>query len=282
MIGYHVPIKHTFLNSIQEPHQISKIRAFQLFVRNPRQLRIVEFKEIQAKECKEYIHQHHLFLVVHATYLLNSATKENYDTKILSAMNDLLYAEKIGAIGSVFHVGKHLTLSIEEGIENMYQFISEIIQRLQEVKSKAIYILETCASSGTELLCDLQDFGAFYHRFSKQQQQNIKICIDTCHIFASGYSLNTKRDAMVFVKIVQQYIGWNNVCVIHLNDSKKECGSHVDRHENLCKEDDSGFQYFVRYVHRLKIPLILETPHDDHNMYEVYQKDLDKIHQWLV
>jgi len=287
MIGYHVPIiKKSFKKSIEEPHKISHINSFQLFVRNPRQLKLVEYKEEEAKECKEYIKKNNLFVVAHATYLLNSAIKENWENKIDSALNDLIYAEKIGALGSVFHVGKHLKLSVEEGVENMYQFISTVINKLQEMNSSSIYILETCAACGTELLSNLKDFGEFYHRFNKKQRENLKICIDTCHVFSAGYSLKSEEDSEKFIQIVQKYIGWNNVLVIHLNDSKKDCGCHVDRHENLCKgfickDDESGLKYFVRFCVSKNISLILETPHDSHNMYQIYNEELKKINNWL-
>jgi len=287
MIGYHVPIiKKSFKKSIEEPHKKSNINAFQLFVRNPRQLKIVDYKEIEAEECKKYIEDNHLFVVSHATYLLNSATKDNFENKIESCLNDLIYAEKIGAHGSVFHVGKHLKQSVQEGIDNMYSFISTVIEKLQEMNSKSIYILETCASCGTELLSDLKDFGEFFHKFTDKQKENLKICIDTCHVFSAGYSLKNENDSIQFIEIVHKYIGWNNILLIHLNDSKKDCGCHVDRHENLCKgcigkEDDSGFRYFVNYCFQKNIPLVLETPYDDHNMYEIYNEDLDKIRYWI-
>ena len=287
MLGYHVPIiKKSFKKSIEEPHKKSNINAFQLFVRNPRALKIVEYKEKEALECKNYVIENNLFLVSHATYLLNSATKDNFEHKVASAINDLIYAEKIGALGSVFHVGKHLKLNVEEGIDNMFMYISTVIEELQNINSKSIYILETCAKCGTELLSDLKDFGAFYHRFNSKQKENLKICIDTCHVFSAGYSLKSEKDAILFTEIVSEYIGWENVLMIHLNDSKKDCGCKVDRHENLClgcigKDDDSGFRYFVNHCFNLKIPLILETPHDDNNMYEIYAQDLEKVNNWL-
>ena len=287
MLGYHVPIiKKSFKKSIEEPHKKSNINAFQLFARNPRQMRIVEYKEKEASECKKYVEDNNLFLVSHATYLLNSATLDNFDIKVESALNDLIYAEKLGAIGSVFHVGKHLKQTPSEGIEIMFSYICTVINRLQEVNSKSIYILETCASCGTELLSDLKDFGIFYHRFNDKQKENIKICIDTCHVFSAGYSLKSEVDAIQFIELIEEYIGWSNVVVIHLNDSKKDCGCHVDRHENLCcgfigKTDDTGLRYFTKYCYSLKIPMILETPHDDTNMYEIYEKDLKKVYTWI-
>jgi deoxyribonuclease-4 len=287
MIGYHVPIiKKSFKKSIEEPHKKSNITSFQLFARNPRQLKVVEYKEKEALECKNYIEENNLFLVSHATYLLNSGTRDNWEQKKESALNDLIYAEKIGAKGSVFHVGKHLKQSINEGIEIMFEFISEVIEELQKNNSKSIYILETCAACGTELLSNLKDFGDFYHRFNDKQKENIKICIDTCHVFSAGYSLKSEEDSISFIEIVEEYIGWNNVMVIHLNDSKKDCGCHVDRHENLCvgcigKNDESGLKYFVRYCYERKIPLILETPYEENKMYETYEKDLEKIRKWI-
>lgn len=287
MYGYHVPIiKKSFKKSIEEPRIKSNINAFQLFVRNPRQLKLVEYNEQNAIECKNYVKENNLFLVSHATYLLNCGTKENWELKKASALNDLIYAEKIGAIGSVFHVGKYLKQTIQEGIENMYMFISEVIEELQKINSKSIYILETCAACGTELLSNLKDFGDFYHRFTDKQKENLKICIDTCHVFAAGYSLKSELDAIQFIEIVEESIGWNNVVVIHLNDSKKDCGCKVDRHENLCvgcigDKDESGFKFFVNHCYQLNIPMILETPYEESNMYETYEKDLNKIKNWI-
>ena len=286
MLGYHVLKQKTFKQSIEEPHKISNINAFQIFARNPRQLKNVEIKIHEAEDCKKYVLENNLFLVSHATYLLNSATRDNWEIKISSALNDLEYAEKLGALGSVFHVGKHLKQSVQEGTEIMFQFISEVITKLQEINSKSIYILETCASCGTELLADLKDFGAFYHRFTDKQCENLKICIDTCHVFSAGYSLKSEQDALVFIELVQNHIKWENVCVIHLNDSKKDCGCHVDRHENLCvgcigKDDESGLKYFVKFCYSRNIPLILETPHNDVDIYEVYNIDLGKVQEWI-
>ena len=287
MIGYHVPIiKKSFKKSIEEPHITSKINAFQLFVRNPRQLKLVEYKEKEADECKKYVMENNLFLVSHATYLLNSATKDKWDEKISSALNDLIYAEKVGAVGSVFHVGKHLKQTVDEGTQIMYEFICEVIQKLHAMNSKSIYILETSAGCGTELLCNMDDLGQFYHRFTDLQKENLKICIDTCHVFSSGYSLKSENDCNIFTNVVEDTIGWSNVILIHLNDSKKDCGCRVDRHENLCmgcisKDDEDGLKYFVKHCYDLKIPLVLETPHDDNNMYEIRDRELEKIKEWI-
>ena len=285
-IGYHAPvIKKSFKKSIEACHITSNINAFQIFIRSPLRLQIVEINHKEAELCLNYVKNNDLFLVSHASYLFNFASLDKYDDKINSALNDLYYAEKIGAIGSVFHVGKHTTLTEQEGIENMYKYISNIIQILQDTNSNSIFILETSAGCGTELLHDVNKLGLFYHRFNEIQKKNLKICVDTCHVFSSGYSLKSINDAQQFIDTIEKSIKWSNICLIHLNDSKKDCGCRVDRHENLCvgcitKDDPSRMKYFVNFCVNKKIPIILETPYDD-NMYETYNKDLNIIYDWL-
>jgi deoxyribonuclease-4 len=287
-IGYHTPIKNkSFQKSIETCHKKSNINAFQIFIRSPLRLQIVEINEKEAEKCLNYIKENNLFLVSHASYLFNFGTLEKYEDKINSALNDLYYAEKIGAIGSVFHVGKHLKLTEEEGIENMYKYISNIIQILQDTNSNSIFILETSAGCGTELLFDVNKLGLFFHKFSEIQKKNLKICIDTCHVFSSGYSLKNIEDAQKFIDIIEKSIGWSNVCLIHLNDSKKGCGCRVDRHENLCvgcitKDDPNGMKLFVNFCVNKNIPIVLETPYEnDDVMFETYNKDLKIIYDWI-
>jgi deoxyribonuclease-4 len=286
-IGYHIPVKKSlFKTSIELCHTTSGINCFQIFIRSPLRLQIVEINEKEAEKCAKYIKDNNIFLFSHASYLFNFATLDNYESKINSALNDLFYAEKIGAFGSVFHVGKHLKLTEEQGIDNMYRYISNIIHTLQEKESKSIFILETAAGCGTELLYNISDLGSFYNKFSEKEKQNLKICIDTCHVFSSGYSLINEKDAQRFIDLVQTSINWDNVCLIHLNDSKKGCGCKVDRHENFCKgcitkDDQSGMKLFVNFCSKKRIPLILETPHDENNMFETYHKDLAIINNWI-
>jgi len=283
MFGYHVSIKKSFKKSIEDAHKTANINAFQIFISSPLQMKLSSHTDEEAEECKKYIMDNNLFLVSHATYLINSATKDKWDHKIAVALSDLLYAEKMGALGSVFHVGKHLKQNINDSVQNMFEFISEVIAMLQEQNSKSLYILETPAACGTELLSDLEDFGNFYHKFTQKQKENLKICIDTCHIFSAGYSIKSQFDTEQLITIVETYIGWSNVAVIHLNDSKKNCGCHVDRHENLCygcigKDDESGLKYFVKHCFEHNIPMILETP-DDNDKY--HTEELVKIRTYV-
>ena len=285
MYGFHISIeKKSFKKSVEQNHKLYNINAIQLFARNPRQLKVVEYRNEDAEECRKYVSENNLFLVSHATYLLNSANITNQSEETInSALNDLIYAEKLGAIGSVFHVGKHLKLSKEEGLDNMFKSISTIIQNLQDNNIKSIYILETSSGAGTELLSKIDDLGKFYHRFTDKQKENIKICIDTCHVFAAGYMLNSESDSQNFIDIVEEHISWKNVILLHLNDSKKGCDCHVDRHENIgegciSKESDAGLAHLSRHCAKNSIAIILETPFS----HFIRSGELQRIKEWIT
>ena len=278
MYGFHISIeKKSFKKRVEQNHKLYNINAIQLFARNPRQLKVVEYRNEDAEECRKYVSENNLFLVSHATYLLNSANITNQSEETInSALNDLIYAEKLGAIGSVFHVGKHLKLSKEEGLDNMFKSISTIIQNLQDNNIKSIYILETSSGAGTELLSKIDDLGKFYHRFTDKQK-------NTCHVFAAGYMLNSESDSQNFIDIVEEHISWKNVILLHLNDSKKGCDCHVDRHENIgegciSKESDAGLAHLSRHCAKNSIAIILETPFS----HFIRSGELQRIKEWIT
>ena len=284
MIGYHVTIVNkSFQKTIKIAYEKSDIKSFQLFCRNPRSSRNVKYNLEEADKCKQYIEDNSLFLVTHGGYIINTSNNENFDEKVDSIMNEMIYSEKIGAIGTVYHVGKYVKLEPEIAIENMYNFISKVIDKLQEENSKLYYILETSSNSGTELLSNIEDLGNFYERFSNKQKENFKICLDTCHVFSAGYQIDDKEECKNFINLVEKSIGWNNICVVHLNDCKKKCGCCADRHENIgkgfiSKESFEGMKLLINHCLKKNIPMILETPHDEYNIYDIHNKELKYIY----
>ena len=283
MFGFHASLNSkSFKDCIELNHNLYNIKAFQIFVRNPRQSKIIKINEKKANDCKKYILDNNIFLVSHGSYIINSANIDNWEHNIESTINELMYSEQIGALGSVFHVGKHLKLSVEEGENNMFEFISIVIEKLQNDIINSLYILETSAGQGTELLSNIISLGKFYNRFSEKQKESLKICIDTCHVFSAGYSLKSCDDAQNFINLIQENIGWENIALLHLNDSLKDCNCKVDRHHNLgegfiSKDDESGLKTICKHCHINKIPIILETPHDHFKRVN----ELKKINDWI-
>jgi deoxyribonuclease-4 len=136
-----------------------------------------------------------------------------------------------------------------------------IIDVLRQTQIHAKIVLETPAGQGTELLTDLDDFLNFYNKFSAEQRRYLGICVDTAHVWASGYELS---DAYKMIAVKNA----NDVVAIHLNNSKVAKGIRVDRHTTLF--DSTGtiphnsLKEFVELWKEKKSPLspliILETP----------------------
>ena len=90
--------------------------------------------------------------------------------------------------------------------------------------------LETPCGQGTEMGSKLEEFRVIYNQFSEEDKKRLKICVDTCHVFAAGYNLSTKNSVLEFIKLFDVCIGWKYVDLIHLNDSRGKLDSKVDHH----------------------------------------------------
>lgn len=233
---------------------------------------IVAKYEKMAPSIIKYCKENNIKLVIHSAYLLNFAKQpETNNESFRTIKNDLIIADMLNCIGCVIHVGKYLDLEKKDAIKNMFNSLKDIINFIEIKQLKSKIILETAAGQGTELFVTknntLKPFSDFYNKFTKEQKKYLKVCIDTCHIFSAGICLNTKNNLIKFFDELKENIKLENVAVIHLNDSKVECGKCVDRHEVL------GFGYIrlssLRYIIKManfyNLPCVLETKPEDKN-----------------
>lgn len=209
--------------------------------------------------------------VIHASYTINLAQNwDYYSWWIKQFILEIELAHIIDAIGIVVHLGKQLELSSEEGMNNMYT--SLLYVHNQTINYKNIKILiETSTGQGSEMCFELKNLAHFYRKFSKHNNKEIVnrfgLCVDTCHIFAAGYDITNKNNIKMYFDEFDELIGLENIKLIHLNDSKKEIGSKVDRHANI----GSGFigkeplKLISLMFNKLNVPIILETPHEKQN-----------------
>lgn len=256
-------------------HALDAIKAVggnfvQIFISNPmsvsrkKKTELMKQYEDIGRQVKSYLKQHNMKLVIHSPYTLNFARRvvspsEAYWVK--SYYDELLVADMLGALGCVIHVGKHLENSKEDGIEYMYLSLKYLVHRVMEEKLGVKIILETAAGQGSELLATernaFYDLHAFYKRFSERERDVLKLCIDTAHVFSAGYDI---RDDKYLRDLIEAFR--SNIVLIHLNDSKREYDSHVDRHERIGKGKigEKALGEVVKVAFKYKIPIILETP----------------------
>ena len=230
IIGAHIPRETTIIKTMEEI-KMNDGNALQLFITNPRSSHISDNDKYLAEShlIKKYCKQNNFSLIVHGPYVVNLAKpflngKKPIDVEYSIIIHDLTTANCIGAKGYVLHVGKSTTNTISASLNTMKTNIKNIIAEMIKRNIKTKLLLETPAGQGTELLTDIHEFINFYYSFTEEERTVFKICIDSCHVWNSGYELN---------EISNIFKNKEDVLCIHLNNSMNFKGARVDRHENL-------------------------------------------------
>ena len=265
-IGAHIKKESSVIKTLQSISNCEG-NALQIFVSNPRSVQngnIEKYRE-ESNDIIKYCQKNNMKLVIHAPYTINLAKEAKDGKRVLDLqdcywikllLNNLEISDIIDAIGVVFHVGKYTSYSKENSLENMFIALKYIIKIMKEKQIKSKLIIETPAGAGTELLTNDMDFIHFYDKFSLDEKQYIKICLDTAHIWSSGQDINE-----YYSKIKENK---NNIMVIHFNNSKKELGSKVDVHETIF-EGKIKIETMKMFIRNLKYDpiIILEKPSDN-------------------
>ncbi|MBR5662559.1 MAG: deoxyribonuclease IV [Bacilli bacterium] len=195
-------------------------------------------------------------IVCHAPYIINLANKtaDKWDFSVNFLINELKRCEKLGVNKIVVHPGSSVGISKEEGLDNISDALNIILSHNINVN----ILLETMAGKGNECGRTIDEIAYIINKCNNHQ--NLKVCVDTCHINDAGYNVS---DFDKYLDEFNQKIGIDKIYCVHLNDSKNELGSHKDRHENI-GFGTIGFDalYKVATNKRLEnIPKILETPY---------------------
>ena len=215
-------------------------------------------------------------VIVHAPYIINLANDtKNYDFAINFLKEEIKRVDTLGMKYLVLHPGSHVGLGIEKGIKNIIFALNIALKESENV----IICLETMAGKGSEVGSNFLEIKNIIDGIEKQNQ--IMVCLDTCHINDAGYDENN------FDNILQEFddiIGLNKLACIHINDSKNTLGSHKDRHANIGL-GTIGFNNLINVIYHAKlkgIPKILETPYivdtnGEDKSYPPYKEEIDMI-----
>jgi deoxyribonuclease-4 len=258
--GSHVGIsKHGIIGAIDE---IMKYNGnfIQIFITNPKARITTKRSDEELATVNHYAKYNKVKIVIHSPYLLNFAHEFKKNSwGVISLIDHLNTCAKLDSMGVVVHSGKYLDLDKSDAIENMFKNFTYVLENTPE---NTKILLETPASQGTELGGRLEEFRIIYNKFSKEQKKRLRICVDTAHLFASGYDLSNPKKVTEFIKTFDTLIGWKYVDLIHLNDSKTKLNSHLDRHELLDEGNIKlkGLSTIIKFAYKANIPLILETP----------------------
>lgn len=198
----------------------------------------------------------------HNSYLINVAAADRaLRTQSLAALwEEIERADALGLDGLIMHPGSHTTGSEADGLKRIADALGDLLSR-RRVRTRIL--LEHTAGQGTNLGHRFEHLAAILDglRWSRR----VGICIDTCHLVAAGYDITTERGYDDTFRQLDAIVGLDRVWAFHLNDSKKPCGSRVDRHEHIGR-GCLGLEPFRRLLNDRRFrdaPMILETPKDD-------------------
>lgn len=214
-IGRHLSKAGAFSESLKVVTDGS--RAWQYFLSPPRMTR-VSVKQEDIAASRAYIERTRARIFIHSPYIINLSQppgKDNYGVTCLR--ETLVAASAMGCQGVVVHVGKAVKLEVGEALANMRE---NILACLDVATVDCPLLLETPAGQGTETLLTYAEFFGFVAEIGDPR---LRVCVDTCHVFASG-----QCPLAYLERAVREYPGW--VRLIHFNDSLGACGSCVDRH----------------------------------------------------
>lgn len=237
--------------------------SLQIFTRNQRQWNP---KPLSDDEIETFQHTWQesgsMPVFSHASYLINLASgKEDVLEKSINGM--VLELERCAALGiknTVLHPGSHGGVGVEIGLE---RFVKAIDTAFSKNDSDVRILLETTAGQGTSLGADFTELG--YILGNSDFSHRLGVCVDTCHIFAAGYDLRDESSYKATIQKLEQDVGLEQIGLFHLNDSKKGCGSRVDRHEHIGQGEigKEGFRCLVNDARFKGLPMTLETPKGD-------------------
>ena len=257
LIGAHLSTKGG-LPTVWERAAAINATAVALFAKNSAQWK---GKELTPEICAEFARKRSVKPVLtHASYLINLATtNDEFHRKSIAALVDELdRAERLGVHAVVLHPGAHMGAGVNAGLDQIARSLDQIHAQIPD--HKVVTLLETAAGQGSCLGCSFEELGTILNLVDDRAR--VGVCVDTCHIFASGYDIRGRDGYERTIELLEKHVGIENVGAFHLNDSKKPLGSRVDRHEHIGKGKIGvdGFRLLLNDARFTRIPKLLETP----------------------
>ena len=205
--------------------------SLQIFTRNQRQWnpKKLEAEEISAFDKARARHAN-MLVASHASYLINlaSARDELQNKSIQAFSEELRRCHQLKISYVVLHPGSHGGDGIEAGLQ---RFTRALDRAIEQAEAEIMVLVETTAGQGTGLGSSFEELA--WIRSASKYAEKIGVCLDTCHVFAAGYDIRTAAGYSETMAAFERNIGLQHLHFFHLNDSKKELGSRVDRHEHI-------------------------------------------------
>lgn len=253
-------------------------QSIQIFTRNQRQWKAKPLTDSEVEQFHQELNRSGIqSTAAHASYLLNLGSPEPSG---LARSRETFHQElercrRLGLDFLIVHPGAHLGSGESAGLRTVAVSLNQAFQQNRDVCTRVL--LETTAGQGSNLGCRFEHLAEILSMV--EESERVGVCVDTCHIFAAGYDLRDGASYHRTIGQLDQVLGLGRVQAFHLNDSKRELGSRVDRHEHIGEGwiGTEGFRLLVNDRRFVRTPMILETPGGETH-YEKNLRKLRKLH----
>jgi deoxyribonuclease-4 len=259
LLGVHMSIAGGVNMAIERARSLG-CTAMQMFVKNNMQWFARPLTREEIRPFLEHQERSELSIFAHANYLINLAATNGqfHANSIRSLSEELVRADQLELPFLVLHPGAHLGAGEEAGLEKIIESIDRVLSGLPKIKTRIA--LETTAGQGSCLGHKFEHLAYIISRV--REPERLCVCLDTAHVFASGYEIGSEASVRKIFREFDRVVGLDRLVAIHLNDSKTVRGSRVDRHEHIGKGKIGlpAFRFIMGDRRFRKTPKVLETP----------------------
>jgi deoxyribonuclease-4 len=264
-VGFHVSIAGGISNSVENAKKLG-CTAFQIFSRNPRGWAAKPLPQDEVDSFKNSLCASGIgktSVVVHMPYLpnLSGPPGELYERSVKTLTEEMQRCDLLGISYLVLHLGSHMGRGSNSGIDQVVNALTAASDHSKSANA-VVVLLENNVGQKNSVGGTLEELRLILDRLDNSKQ--FGVCIDTCHLFASGHDLRTKEDVNKIFEKIKETVGLKELKIVHLNDSKGGLGSNLDRHEHigLGSIGVEGITAFLNHRAIQALPIIMETPID--------------------
>ena len=233
ILGAHKSIAGGFQRGVERAWQ-STCDCVQIFTKNNNQWRAKPLTASASEAFQTELARRKInHTIAHSSYLINLASPDDalWKRSVDAFVIELQRIEHLGIPYLVLHPGAFVTSTEKRGLRRITRALNEMDRQTR--RSPAACLLETTAGQGSNLGWRFEHLAALLD--GVKSPERFGVCFDTCHVFAAGYPLRSEREYRATMREFNKVIGTKRIKAFHLNDSRHECGSRVDRHEHIGK-----------------------------------------------
>ncbi len=264
ILGAHMSIAGGYYKAVEDAARVG-CDCVKLFTKNNNQWRARAIDDSEAERFQSALAEKHIsHPLSHTAYLINLASPDKalWKKSVDAFVVELERAERLGIPYVVVHPGAFTTADEKTGIRNVAAALDDALRQTRGLT--VCCLLENTAGQGTCLGWKFEQLASIID--AVKVPDRVGVCIDTCHTFAAGYPLAPKKDYLATMRELDRTVGLKRVQAFHLNDSKREQGSRVDRHDHIGKGHIGveGFANLLNDRRFRRVPMYLETPKGTH------------------